>query len=85
MSKVPIYKGGAAHIARIISSVNPGGGTDADAFMKIAQQYYLNGTYTPVDKNSPCQNSYVLVIGDGDWYNHSRFCPKQGIYFSNIK
>ena len=40
--------------------------------MKIAQQYYLNGTYTPVDKNSPCQNSYVLVIGDGDWYNHSR-------------
>ena len=83
--KVPIYKGGAAHIARIISSVNPGGGTDADAFMKIAQQYYLNGTYTPVDKNSPCQNSYVLVIGDGDWYNHSRALSKARNLFQQHK
>ncbi len=83
--KVPIYKGGAAHIARIISSVNPGGGTDADAFMKIAQQYYLNGTYSPVDKNSPCQNSYVLVIGDGDWYNHSRAMSKARNLFQQHK
>ena len=29
-----------------------------------------HGSLSPVDKNSPCQNSYVLVIGDGDWYNH---------------
>ena len=39
--------------------------------MKIAQDYYLHGSLSPVDKNAPCQKSYVLVIGDGDWYNHS--------------
>ena len=38
--KVPIHKGGAAQIAQMIDTVNPGGGTDADAFMKIAQQYF---------------------------------------------
>ena len=70
--KVRVHKDGAARINQIISSVSAVGGTDADAFMKIAQQYYNNGTYTPVDKNSPCQKSYVIVIGDGDWYNHSR-------------
>ena len=39
--KVPIFKGGAAKIAGMIHTVNPGGGTDASAFMKIAEQYYL--------------------------------------------
>ena len=69
--KVPVYKGGAAQIAKMINTVNPGGGTDAMAFMRIASQYYLNSTYTPIDKNSKCQKSYILVIGDGDWYNHN--------------
>jgi len=41
------------------------------AFMRIASQYYLNSTYTPIDKNSKCQKSYILVIGDGDWYNQN--------------
>mgnify|MGYP000077945430 CR=1 FL=1 len=69
--KVPVYKGGAAQIAKMIKTVNPGGGTDAMAFMRIASQYYLNSTYTPIDKNSKCQKSYILVIGDGDWYNQN--------------
>ncbi len=68
--KVPIYRGGAKDIDKMITSVNPGGGTDAMAFMRIAKEYYTHGSLSPVDKNSPCQNSYVLVIGDGDWYNH---------------
>ena len=70
--KVPIYKGGGQAIEKMITTVNPGGGTDAKAFMNIAREYYLHGSLSPVDKNSPCQNSYILVIGDGDWYNHSR-------------
>ena len=41
------------------------------AFMRIAQQYYNHGRFSPIDKNSPCQNSYAMVIGDGDWYNHN--------------
>ena len=69
--KVRVHKGGAARINQIISGVNPGGGTDAMAFMRIAQQYYNHNKFSPIDKNSPCQNSYALVIGDGDWYNHN--------------
>ena len=67
--KVRVHNNGAAQINKIISSVNARGGTDAYTFMKIAQDYYLHGSLSPIDK-SPCQKSYVLVIGDGDWYNH---------------
>ena len=82
--KVPVYKGGAAAIAKMINTVNPGGGTDAMAFMKIASQYYLNKTYTPVDPNSSsCQKTYVLVIGDGDWYNHSPALSSAKNLFNN--
>lgn len=69
--KVRAHKGGAARINTIISSVNPGGGTDAMSWARIAQQYYGHSSLSPIDANLSCQNSYVLVIGDGDWYNHS--------------
>ena len=69
--KVRVHKGGAARINQIINGVQPGGGTDAMAFMRIADQYYNHGSLSPFDPNSPCQNSYILVIGDGDWYNHN--------------
>jgi len=69
--KVRVHKDGAAQINKIISSVNARGGTDAYTFMKIAKDYYTNKTYSPIDSKSPCQKSYVIVIGDGDWYNHS--------------
>ena len=69
--KVRVHKGGAARINSIISSVNPGGGTDAMAWARMAQQYYGHSSLSPIDTNLSCQNSYVLVIGDGSWYNHS--------------
>ena len=70
--KVRAHKQGASRINQIISSVNPGGGTDAYAWAKIAQEYYLHGSLSPIDKNLSCQNSYLLVIGDGGWGNHNR-------------
>ena len=69
--KVRAHKAGAARINSIISSVNPGGGTDAMAWARIGQQYYLHSSLSPIDKNLSCQNSYLLVIGDGSWYNHN--------------
>jgi type IV pilus assembly protein PilY1 len=66
--KVRVHKDGAAQINKIISSVNARGGTDAYTFMKIAQDYYTHGSLSPIDTKSPCQVSYVIVIGDGDWY-----------------
>jgi len=70
--KVRAHKQGASRINQIISSVNPGGGTDAMAWARIGEQYYLHGSLSPIDKNLSCQNSYLLVIGDGSWYNHNR-------------
>ena len=37
----------------------------------MAWQYYNHPT-GPLDKSLACQNSYVLVIGDGQWGNHGR-------------
>ena len=45
------------------------GDTDANTWAKIAEQYYRHNTDSPIDKNSPCQGSYVIVIGDGDMSN----------------
>ncbi len=69
--KVPIYKGGAAQIAKMIRTVNPGGGTHLDSAMRIASRYYKNTTYSPINKKLDCQNSYVILIGDGDWFSHT--------------
>ena len=66
---VRAHKDGAARINQIISSVNARGGTGAETFAAISKEYYLHGTLSPVDKNSPCQKSYVLIIGDGDWFS----------------
>tara|TARA_B100001057_G_scaffold200015_1_gene200707 strand:- start:2427 stop:6530 length:4104 start_codon:yes stop_codon:yes gene_type:complete len=69
--RVRAHKQGASRINQIISSVNPGGGTRADDWARIGRDYYLNSTFTPIDGNLSCQNSYLLVIGDGDWWGHS--------------
>ena len=37
----------------------------------MAHQYYKSKE-SPVDTSSKCQNSYILVIGDGGWINHSK-------------
>ena len=52
----------------MIRTVNPGGGTLNSA---MRHKYYKNTTYSPIDKNLDCQNSYVILIGDGDWFTHT--------------
>ena len=36
------HKQGSSRINQIISTVNPGGGTDAMAWARIASEYYLS-------------------------------------------
>ncbi len=69
--KVKVDRNGAARINSYIKNVRPGGGTDANTWAKIAEQYYNHSSDSPIDKNSPCQGSYVIVIGDGDMGNTS--------------
>ena len=68
---VRAHKAGAARINSTISSISPGGGTNAADWAKQAKEYYLHSSLSPIDKNLNCQNSYVLVIGDGSWGGHS--------------
>ena len=68
--KVKVNKEGAEKTWKVVKSVSPKGGTDAAIWSRMASQYYANATHSPIDKGSPCQNSYVLVIGDGGWQNH---------------
>ena len=68
--KVQVNEQGADKTHRFVKSVSPSGGTDAAIWSRMAKQYYLSTNHSPVDKSSKCQNSYVMVIGDGQWQNH---------------
>lgn len=67
--KIRVDRNGASRINTYIRSVRAGGGTDANTWATIADQYYRHNSDSPIDKNSPCQGSYVIVIGDGDMSN----------------
>ena len=83
--KIKVNRDGAKKINQYIKSVRPGGGTDANTWASIAKDYYLSKD-TPIDSNSPCQGSYVIVIGDGDWYNQPLAVAKvQDLLKKNIK
>ena len=41
----------------------------------MAKDYYLSKD-SPIDPNADCQGSYVIVIGDGDWYNQPEAVAK---------
>mgnify|MGYP001301763491 CR=1 FL=1 len=68
--KVKIDKFGAAKTAKFVPTVSPGGGTDAKQFTKIALDYFKHKD-SPIDKSLTCQVNYIIVVGDGDWSNHT--------------
>ena len=35
----------------------------------MAKNYYNHATFSPVDPTLDCQDSYVIVIGDGDYFD----------------
>ena len=68
--KVRVHRQGAPRIDDIIDSINPDGwSTQARSFTRMAKNYYNHGTFSPVDSTLDCQDSYVIVIGDGDYFD----------------
>ena len=63
---------GYEEIANVIESIGLAWGTDATAFSQMAYKYFVDDAAITnlVDKGSPCQLNYVIVIGDGAWTNH---------------
>jgi|TARA_Y100000031_G_scaffold22409_1_gene23360 type IV pilus assembly protein PilY1 len=41
--------------------------TNALGFAKIAEEYLTHSTWSPINGTLDCQNTYVIVIGDGAW------------------
>jgi len=67
--KVRVDRDGARRTNIEVKKVSATGGTDANTWATIATQYYNHSTDSPIDKNSPCQGSYVIVVGDGSMSN----------------
>ena len=69
--KVRVHKKGAPQINKILSSIEVTGGTSATSFAYLAKNYLVeSGDDSPIDYNLPCQNTYIINIGDGDWQDH---------------
>ena len=73
--RVRVDRDGARLTNNYVRSVRYGGGTDANIWATIAEEYY-NHSDSPIDSNSPCQGSYVIVIGDGVMGNVSQATTK---------
>ena len=67
--KVKVDRNGAARTFTEVKKVRPGGGTDANVWATQADEYFRHSTDSPIDPASPCQGSYIIVIGDGSMSN----------------
>ena len=64
--RVKISEQGAKQIFSDIDNVRPGGGTYLGQACKNAQLY--KSSDSPINKKANCQNNYVIVMFDGDWF-----------------
>ena len=66
--KVRAHKGGAAKINTVAPTISANGAsTFSKSFADLGEDYFLHGSLSPVDTNLTCQNSHIIVIGDGDF------------------
>lgn len=66
--KVRVHRQGAGKIESVAPTIVANGwATYSKSFANLASQYYLHSTLSPIDPNLDCQNSHVIVIGDGDF------------------
>jgi type IV pilus assembly protein PilY1 len=84
--KVAISQSGKTRITKIISSVTPQGGTDANTFAELATDYFNsnavdtnNVKICPMDTSILCQKNYVVVIGDGGFQSGDTEVAKETV------
>ena len=66
--KVGVGPNGADDIPFHVRNLGTIFGTDARAFSELALEYYnKNKSWSPIDPDSDCQQSYVIIVGDGEW------------------
>ncbi|MDC1003085.1 PilC/PilY family type IV pilus protein [Candidatus Pelagibacter sp.] len=62
--KVRVNRDGAEQIIKKLPAVTTGGGTSPSSFARLAKEYLLHNT-SPIDDDLDCQNTHIVVIGDG--------------------
>ncbi|MDB2474288.1 PilC/PilY family type IV pilus protein [bacterium] len=63
--KVRVHTEGAGRINTVAPTIVANGGTTfSKSFADLAEDYYL-GALSPIDPNLDCQNTHIVVIGDG--------------------
>ena len=65
--EVQVARDGAQRTGVEVRMVRPMWGTNARFFAMMAKDYYDHPDDSPIDPNSDCQASHVIVIGDGDF------------------
>ena len=66
--KVRVHREGAAKINTVAPTISANGSsTFSKSFADLGEDYFLHGSLSPVDTNLTCQNSHIIVIGDGDF------------------
>ena len=65
--KVRVEREGAAKINTVVPTIIADGDfTISASFANLAKDYYLHSS-SPIDINLDCQNSHIIIIGDGDY------------------
>ena len=83
--RVNVHENGADQILNMIDTITTGGWTNLGSAMSLAQQYF-NGSNSPQDpKAADCENNFLIVISDGDWYGGSANSIAAQLYNSGNK
>ena len=74
---VAVHKNGYREIPDVLADLKMAYATDSDAFADLAYGYFTNldGKTPVINDRRPCQQHYVIVIGDGRMFNEGRSIP----------
>jgi type IV pilus assembly protein PilY1 len=78
----PISSDGASNIYRNIGTLSAGGGTLLGNAMSFAESYLL-GSNSPINNSLTCQKTIIIVVSDGQWFDHTLAMAKTKSLYQN--
>lgn len=79
---VPVSSTGASEIFDTVDDLGAFGGTELGNAMSFAEGYLL-GSDSPIDNSLDCQKTIIIVISDGQWFDHSLAVSKTNNLYNN--
>jgi len=69
--RVNVSSSGAKTIYSYVDNLRWCCGTRTDSAMNLARSYFY-GSSSPINKNASCQQNFLILISDGEWYSYAR-------------